>query len=142
MKQTGSFTIMTAILMPTIFIYFAVIIEINNYYLNSQQLATSTDIAALAGAAQLGIANNDAVIASSTNYFNANNNNTESQISITFGHWNENNKTFTPTTANPNAIQASTSEPFISTNFESLNSIAASSIATKNPLSSASYLVQ
>ena len=71
MKQTGSFTIMTAILMPTIFIYFAVIIEINNYYLTSQQLATSTDIAALAGAAQLGIANNDAVIASSTNYFNA-----------------------------------------------------------------------
>ena len=141
MKQTGSFTIMTAILIPTILIYFTVIIEINNYYLKRQQLATSADIAALAGAAQLGIANNT-IIASATNYFNANNNNTESQISITIGHWNANNKTFTPTTTNPNAIQANASEPFISTNFESLNSINASSIATKNPLSSASYLVQ
>ena len=82
MKQNGSFSLMTAILIPTIFIHLVVIIEITNYHLKRQQLATSTDIAALAGAAQLGIASNNVIIASATNYFNANNNNTEPQINF------------------------------------------------------------
>ena len=149
-KQQGFIVISTLISIPCLLILLLGSWGLSQYWLSKLQLQISSSSGALAGAAQLGYASNETVIATAEHYCRLNAAPHQLQhITATIGHWNNTTHVFSPLPLPPmtpaNAVSVSIKietplpEPISQLSTIHSHSIAVSPLTT---FSSTSYLVK
>ena len=136
-KQKGGLGLFTAIIVPVSIMSLILITNSISIFVTKHELKNRAELAALAGAAQLGIKNSNNVIRSTKKFLKSTTNKLDN-IKVSLGIWSDNK--FTQKSNQANAVRVIASKN-LSLADQTIYVVNATSIAVKKPLIIGSYIV-